>query len=229
MTVSLHLLSSQRQMTIKALLCLLAIGLTAIVAETTVSVGKMTIKESKVHPGNVLPSFLFSQGTVEGGGTQVVLGGGKGTLRPFTPDDSVADDIWEGAMDDVRSPQLPYLTQDQWGCEKEDTDIDVVVLENEYLKVNIAPSVGGKIWSVFDKANNEEMVMNPKVHQPANIGALKAWAPGGIEVSLESISTHLTIPHVHTSSHPCSSYALHFPSIVQLGRWFWYHRPLGFH
>jgi hypothetical protein len=150
-------------------------------ADSVVETGTIPIKESAVHPGNILPTFLFTRGTVEGGGTDVKLGGGRGTLRPFTPDDSAPDYIWEGAMDDVRSPQLPYLTQDQWGCERNDTDLEVVTIESDSMKVFIAPTVGGKIWSAFDKVNQKEMFMNPKVHQPANIGALAAWAPGGSE------------------------------------------------
>jgi hypothetical protein len=29
---------------------------------------------------------------------QIRIGGGRGTLIPFTPDDTVQDDIWEGIV-----------------------------------------------------------------------------------------------------------------------------------
>lgn len=170
-------------MRFSTILALIALAASAAFAETTVRVGKMHILESKVHPGNILPSFLFAQGSVEGGGTQVKLGGGRGTPKPFTPDDTVGPEIWEGAMDDVRSPQLPYLTQDQWGCEHKPDTLDAIILESSSLQANITPAIGGKVWSTLDKVNNKQMFMNNRAHQAANIGALKAWAAGGVETN----------------------------------------------
>jgi len=72
---------------------------------------------------------------LQGGSVGVKIGGGRGALKPFIPDDSCGDDIFEGALEDERSPQLPYLTQDLWGCEREKKDIDTIVLENDELKV----------------------------------------------------------------------------------------------
>lgn len=39
-----------------------------------------------------------------------------------------------GAMEDMRSPQLPYLTQDQWTCDRKTENIDVWTMESEDLK-----------------------------------------------------------------------------------------------
>ena len=153
----------------------------ALAGPATVSTGKITVIESKVLEGNILPGFLFSQGRVEGGGTNINLGGGRGTPRPFIPNDNVDEALWEGAMEDERSPQLPWLSQDQWTCDRKPEEFDMVVLENDKLKANISPSIAGKVWNIFDKENNREMLFNNKAHQPANIGALKAWAAGGLE------------------------------------------------
>lgn len=82
-----------------------------------------TIQPSKIHrsdinvinsetlPGNLLPNFMFQQGSIEGGSIGVKIGGGRGAPHPFVPDDTAGDDIFDGAMEDMRSPQLPYLTQ----------------------------------------------------------------------------------------------------------------------
>ncbi len=165
-----------------AFLATLFAALPALAAEhAKVSKTKISVIESKVLEGNILPGFLFSQGRVEGGGTHVNLGGGRGELRSFTPNDNVDPTIWEGAMDDVRSPQLPWLSQDQWTCDRKPEDFDMVLLENDKLKAHISPGVAGKVWNLFDKVNNREMFFNNKAHQPANIGALKAWAAGGLE------------------------------------------------
>lgn len=79
---------------------------------------KISIINSNTLPGNLLPQFLFQQGSIEGGSIGVKIGGGKGTPTPFLPDDSCGDDIFDGAMEDMRSPQLPYLTQDLWTCDR---------------------------------------------------------------------------------------------------------------
>ncbi len=88
------------------------------VSSATVSSVTLTKLLSPTLPGNLLPQFLFQQGSIEGGSVGVTIGGGRGTAHKFTPDDSVGEDIFEGAMEDMRSPQLPYLSQDQWGCER---------------------------------------------------------------------------------------------------------------
>lgn len=153
----------------------------AAAGPSTITKESIDIIESRVLPGNILPGFLFSQGSVEGGATHVFIGGGRGTFRPFTPDDTNGPEIFEGAMADTRSPQLPYLTQDQWTCDRQPEKLPVVRMENEYLRTDVVPSVAGKVWNTVDKVNGRDMFFDNKAHQPANIGALKAWAAGGLE------------------------------------------------
>jgi len=141
----------------------------------------MTIINSETLPGNLLPNFLFQQGSIEGGSVGVKIGGGRGTPKPFSPDDSCGDDIFDGAMTDMRSPQLPYLTQDLWTCDRKIEDIDVWTMENEFLKVTITPQYAGKVWGIYDKKRQQDLLYHNRAHQPANIGALKSWAAGGAE------------------------------------------------
>ena len=102
----------------------------------------LNIINSDTLPGNLLPVFLFQQGSVEGGSVGVNIGGGRGTPKPFIPDDGCGDDIFEGAMTDMRAPQLPYLSQDLWTCDRKQTDIPVWIMETDDLKVTITPQVG---------------------------------------------------------------------------------------
>lgn len=139
------------------------------------------IINSETLPGNLLPNFMFQQGSIEGGSVGVKIGGGRGTPKPFNPDDSCGDDIFEGAMDDERSPQLPYLTQDLWTCDRKTENITVWILEDDYLKVTITPQYSGKVWAIYDKKRGKDLLFNNRAHQPANIGALKSWAAGGAE------------------------------------------------
>jgi hypothetical protein len=93
----------------------------------------LSIINSETLPGNLLPQFLFQQGSVEGGYVGVKIGGGRGTPKPFIPDDSCGSDIFEGAMEDERSPQLPYLTQDQWTCDRKQENISTWTMETDDL------------------------------------------------------------------------------------------------
>merc|ERR1719223_385597 len=158
-----------------------ALLLVSNVGATVVKKEKINAINSETLPGNILPQFLFQQGAIEGGSVGVTIGGDKGTTKPFTPDDSCGDDIFEGAMDDMRSPQLPYLTQDLWTCDRKEEDMDVWVYENDDLKVTITPQFAGKVWGIYDKKRGKDLLYANRAHQPANIGALKAWAAGGAE------------------------------------------------
>ena len=131
--------------------------------------------------GNLLPNFLFQQGSIEGGSIGVKIGGGRGEPHPFVPDDTCTDDIFDGAMEDMRSPQLPYLTQDLWTCDRKQEDIQAYTMETDALKVTITPQFAGKVWGIYDKVRERELLYANRAHQPANIGALKSWAAGGAE------------------------------------------------
>ena len=150
-------------------------------SQTTSSKTELKKLFSETELGNILPQFKFMQGAIEGGSIGVPLGGGKGTPIPFTPDDSCTDDIFEGMNEDLRSPQLPYLTQDLWGCEREEKTFDAYNLESDDLIVTVTPQWSGKVWSIYDKKRKRDILYNNRAHQPANIGALKAWAAGGAE------------------------------------------------
>jgi len=54
-------------------------------------------------------------------------------------------------------------------------------METDDLKVTITPQYAGKVWGIYDKRRNEDLLFANRAHQPANIGALKSWASGGSE------------------------------------------------
>lgn len=120
------------QLFLSAVVALCATSL--VFSELDIKKGSINIINSETLPGNLLPNFMFQQGSIEGGSVGVKIGGGRGEPRPFLPDDSCGEDIFEGAMEDERSPQLPYLTQDQWTCDRKNEDIDVWTMENDDLK-----------------------------------------------------------------------------------------------
>ena len=58
------------------------------------------------------------------------------------------------------NPTLPYLIQDNQKCNRTLTDVPVIVLEDDYIRAAITPQWGGKIWSMFDKTLQKQMVFN---------------------------------------------------------------------
>ena len=150
----------------------------------TASNGSLQLERySAVEGGKLLPGFLFMQGESDGleQSLGIKIGGGRGEKVPFLPDDSCDDAVFDGASEDLRSPQLPYLKYDTWGCERQRKEVPAVVLENERMRVSVTPQFGGKVWSMFDKSARREFFYKNEAHQPANIGARGAWTAGGLE------------------------------------------------
>jgi tetratricopeptide (TPR) repeat protein len=65
--------------------------------------------------------------------------------------------------------------------EKKDVQYDVVFLENDYLKIMVMPSLGGRIQMAYDKTNEFHFVYYNQVIKPALVGLTGPWISGGIE------------------------------------------------
>lgn len=64
---------------------------------------------------------------------------------------------------------------------KEDREYTVVTLENKYLKIEILPEIGGRIYSALDKTTGYDFFYKQHVIKPALIGVLGSWVSGGVE------------------------------------------------
>jgi tetratricopeptide (TPR) repeat protein len=60
-------------------------------------------------------------------------------------------------------------------------DYDLVFLENEYIKIDVLPEIGGRLFGALDKTNGYDFIYRQHVIKPALIGMLGAWISGGIE------------------------------------------------
>lgn len=150
---------------------------------TNVSWGKEPMKISSTGPDSTLPSFIWMAGDEEGGSLMSIYNhsGGTGTPLPYNPGVGCPDDVFDNVMPDMRVPKLPWALQESWGCEREPTEADVLVVENEILRAAITPQWGGRVWSLFHKKLGRQLFFNNPAHQPANIGYRKAWTAGGAE------------------------------------------------
>lgn len=95
---------------------------------------------------------------------------------------------------------LPYGVQDRYGRERELVELKTVVMENKYLRATFVPQFGGKLWSLFDKENDRELLMANPVLQPGNLAIRNAWTSGGIEWNFGAIGhTYFTCDNVWTA------------------------------
>lgn len=64
---------------------------------------------------------------------------------------------------------------------KENKEYKLVTLENEYVKIEILPEIGGRIYSAYDKTTGYDYFYKQHVIKPALIGVLGSWISGGVE------------------------------------------------
>jgi tetratricopeptide (TPR) repeat protein len=85
----------------------------------------------------------------------------------------------------------PYPLYDNLTNIRGEQSYHLVWLENKYVKIAIAPEIGGRLLSALDKTDNYDFVYHQHVIKPALIGLIGAWISGGIEWN---------IPHHHRAS-----------------------------
>lgn len=76
---------------------------------------------------------------------------------------------------------FPYRAQDNYTRTFVRDTLDAVVLENELLRAAFVPTMGGKLWSLFDKKAGKELLFNNPVLRPAYLATRNAWCSGGVE------------------------------------------------
>ncbi len=79
---------------------------------------------------------------------------------------------------------LPYLTEDGYDRDKKLTEIDIVVLENEYLRAEFFPSFGARLRRLYDKVGKRELLYVNPVFQACNLALRNAWFSGGAEFNV---------------------------------------------
>ncbi|GCE07863.1 DUF5107 domain-containing protein [Dictyobacter aurantiacus] len=75
----------------------------------------------------------------------------------------------------------PYPVIDKIEHEKKAQPYHLIMLENEYLHIEIMPELGGRIYRALDTTNQYDFVYYNRVIKPALVGLTGPWISGGIE------------------------------------------------
>ncbi|WP_145147338.1 DUF5107 domain-containing protein [Paenibacillus xylanexedens] len=57
----------------------------------------------------------------------------------------------------------------------------LIILENEYVRIELMPELGGRIYRALDRTNDYDFVYYNRVIKPALVGLAGPWISGGIE------------------------------------------------
>nr|WP_245237100.1 DUF5107 domain-containing protein [Paenibacillus ihuae] len=85
--------------------------------------------------------------------------------------------VYQGSSGKV----YPHPVIDKIEDEKKLQPYQMVILENEYVRIEIMPELGGRIYRALDKTNNYDFVYYNRVIKPALVGLAGPWISGGIE------------------------------------------------
>ena len=79
---------------------------------------------------------------------------------------------------------LPYTLQDHYGRERKTRAFHAAILENDKLRAVFLPELGGRLWSLYHKGLQRELLYVNPVYQPANLALRNAWFSGGVEFNI---------------------------------------------
>ena len=79
---------------------------------------------------------------------------------------------------------LPYTIEDNFDRIRKNRAFSAAILENEYLRATFIPSLGARLWSLYDKKKKRELLYKNPVFQPANLAIRNAWFAGGVEFNV---------------------------------------------
>ena len=172
----------------------------AFPANATAGWGKEPMVLSDKGPPNLLPPFFFHRTLEDLAGAPPAGRPGDGLECPMCGEgwkrgcdfnefaDSCPEDLMGPLSDwpDVSIPNqggtahtLPYLMMDDMNCKRNASGAaDAIILEDSKLRVAVLPQSGGKVWSIYDKVLDKQLIFNNPAHQPMTVGARGAWTSG---------------------------------------------------
>ena len=76
---------------------------------------------------------------------------------------------------------FPYSQQDLYTRELKTTAYDSYILENDFLRAQFLPQLGGRLISLIDKTTGKDLLYQNDVLYVGNLALRNAWFSGGVE------------------------------------------------
>ncbi len=95
-----------------------------------------------------------------------------------------------------REHLFPYTSYGDTDAEPVPRDFQIVVLENAALRVEVAPELGGRVVSLFDKRIGQEILFSNPVVKPVRILPIWGFISGGIEFNFPIAHSPTSIDEV---------------------------------
>ncbi len=80
----------------------------------------------------------------------------------------------------ARETSYPYRQQNRYD-EEIVQDVNIAVLENEYLYAEFLVDFGGRLWKLYDKTKKRDILYTNDVIRLRNLSIRNAWFSGGVE------------------------------------------------
>ncbi|QJD86276.1 DUF5107 domain-containing protein [Cohnella herbarum] len=135
---------------------------------------------------------------------------------PLLQDD--INPIFDKALD-----PYPYSMQNYRDNAIQLTEYETVVLENEYLRLVLLPSLGGRLYSALDRRTGKEMFYKNNVIKPRMIGTRGGWFSGGVEFNFPISHSPNTMERVNYAirEHEDGSGSVEFGNIERISGMNW--------
>ena len=89
------------------------------------------------------------------------------------------DEIYEG-YGRVKNA-YPYRQRNGYTRRLGEKEVQTAVLENRYLKAVFLPEYGGRLWELWDKEQDKNLLYTNDVLRFSNLAVRNAWFSGGVE------------------------------------------------
>ena len=94
------------------------------------------------------------------------------------------------------APIYPYKTQEVISNKRIEKNYRTVLLENDYIKLTILPELNGRLYSAYDKINNNELFYANPIVKPGLFAVRGAWPAIGVEFNFPNSHTTTTMEEI---------------------------------
>lgn len=151
--------------------------------------GTLTLPTSTWGPSNPLPN-IFGTGDIH-----AQSGFEDAAEEPGVDEPGVEEQASRGQT------AMPYLDQDGYSADEKPHDHATIVLENEHVTATFLPGLGGRLWSLVDRATGRELLHQNDAIRFRNLALRNAWFAGGVEWNIGMIGhSPFTSSPVHTAA-----------------------------